>query len=78
VHTLNPFQTKCVTYLNTKALNGHASDSHLAAYLKVRPVAVRNSMWALMRRDVVGSFPSDGSQWAVRIWYVKAAYKHIV
>lgn len=75
--TLTDFQKRCLVAVSL-GLNGQRSSQSIAGRLKVAWIAANNSMRALKRRGIVDCFPSDRSQWAVRIWFIHSQYREAV
>lgn len=67
---MTPFQERCCAAL-AKAPNGVLCVSRLADAVRSNNLAVSSAMRSLERQGRAGTFPSDDSRWAVRMWYVK-------
>jgi hypothetical protein len=65
--TLTAFQLRCVMALRREP-NAIASSTAIGHRARVARIAVPSAMRSLERRGLAHSFPSDNSQWAVKLW----------
>ena len=72
---ISQFQRQCVVAL-LKEPNGIASATTISNRLGGgKRIAVSSAMRSLERKGLVGSFPSDNSEWAVTLWTLTALGK---
>lgn len=68
---LTEFQQRCVSALRREP-NAIASSTTISNRARVSRIAVASAMCSLERRGFAVSFPSDHSQWAVKLWALTA------